>query len=254
MKNIGANIKYLRKQLGMSQEAFAEKIGLTRAVIGSYEEERAVPRIGVLQQLSKTFDISIDCLVNQNLWENNSKSAGVADFKVLTTVVDKDNKEQIIVVPAEASAGYTTGYADPDYIRKLPVFHLPIPELTREKTYRLFQIKGDSMQPITSGSYIICEYILDMQNISDGQPCIVLTRDDGIVFKRLYTQLTGLILLKSDNPDYRTYEIKTTEVLEIWKALGYISFQLPEKDDITIPKLHQMMIELKQEVNQLKKK
>lgn len=202
MNLIGSNIKHLRKSKGWTQGVLADKLGLTRAVIGTYEE----------------------------------------------------NREQIIVVPARASAGYTAGYADPEFIEKLPVFQLPIPELSREKTYRLFQIKGDSMEPIKSGSYIICEYLLSAQDIVEGEPYILLTRDDGIVFKRVYNQKAQGLLLKSDNPEYETCRLELNEVLEIWKALGYMSFQLPEKDEVTVTKLHGMMMGMKKELDDLKKK
>lgn len=39
--NVAYNIKYIRKLLGLTQERLAEKVGTSRAVIGSMEEERA---------------------------------------------------------------------------------------------------------------------------------------------------------------------------------------------------------------------
>lgn len=252
MKVIGSNIKHLRKQKGWTQEALAGKLGLTRAVIGSYEENRAVPKINVLQQIATLFGLSLDNLVTKKLWETGT-SETFADIRILTTTVDSENREQIVVVPAEASAGYTAGYADPEFIEKLPVFHLPVPELSRERTYRLFQIKGDSMEPIKSGSYIICEYLLNTEGIVEGTPHILLTRDDGIVFKRIYKHREQRLMLKSDNPEYEPYQLEMNEVLEIWKALGYMSFELPEKDEVTVSKLHGMMMGMKQELDRLKK-
>src|SRR6185503_14118792 len=97
------------------------------------------------------------------------------------------NKENIEVVPLKAKAGYKNGYADPDFIKKLPTFQLPI--LFDDRTYRMFQIEGDSMLPIPPKSWVIAEFIENWYDIKTGQPCILLTQDEGIVFKIVYNEL-----------------------------------------------------------------
>ena len=257
---IGQNIKYLRKSKGLTQEEIANKIGVNRAMIGSYEENRAVPKLSVLQDIAHYFSISIDNLINTKLWEksdDNSSSKYVKgnNLRIISTIVDKDDKELITTVPIQASAGYTKGYADPDYIEELPRFSMPLIELSKERTYRVFQIKGDSMEPIKSGSYIICEYLQDWKEIIDGKPYIVITQDDGIVYKRLYNKIneTAEIVLKSDNPEYEPYSLNIENVFEVWKALGFISFDLPEPDELSMNKLHQMVMEMKKDMDKLKK-
>jgi len=265
MESIGQNIKHLRKSKGLTQGELAQKVGVNRAMIGSYEENRAIPKLSVLQKLAYYFSITIDEMINNKLWEQSftgpyetkiSTYAKGKNLRILSTVVNQENKELITTVPVQASAGYTRGYADPDFIEELPHFSLPLVELSKEKTYRVFQIKGDSMEPVQSGSYIICEYVANWEEVTDGKPFILITKDDGIVYKRIYRnpENQGQITLKSDNPDYEPYEIKLEEVFEIWKALGYISFNLPEKtDDLNLSNLHHMIIDLKKEVEFLKK-
>ena len=176
-------------------------------------------------------------------------------MRIISTVVDKEDKELITNVPIQASAGYTNGYSDPTYIEDLPHFSLPLIELSKEKTYRVFQIKGDSMEPIKSGSYIICEYLSNWEEIYDGKPYILISKDDGIVYKRLFNKIgeTGEIVLKSDNPEYEPYSLNANEVFEVWKALGFISFSLPEPDDLSMNKLHNMIVGMKGEIDKLKK-
>ena len=53
---------------------------------------------------------------------------------MLTTTVDSKNKENIEVINQKASAGYRTGFADPEYIKVLPTFQLPF--LSADKKYR----------------------------------------------------------------------------------------------------------------------
>jgi transcriptional regulator with XRE-family HTH domain len=257
---LGLNIKHLRKKRKLTQDQLADKIGVNRAMIGSYEENRAIPKLSALRVISHYFGVSIDDLVNIDLsnHEKKEKSSQGIDVKgkslrVLSTIVDRDNEELITFVPIKASAGYTKGYGDPDFMEKLPRFSLPFAELSKERTYRAFQINGNSMDPIPSGSYIICEYLQNWDEIKDGKTYVVVTLDDGLVYKRLYKHENDSLLLKSDNPKYSPYTISSNTVSEIWKALGYMSFSLPEPDEMNLGKLTAMVYKMQNEIEDLKK-
>ena len=161
-----------------------------------YEEGRAVPRISVLQAISVYFSISLDDLICQDLSAlslTESKQAKRTDngsqLRVLATVVDNTNRELITVVPLKASAGYLNGYADPEYVGQLPRFTLPLPELAGERTRRVFQIRGDSMLPLQPGTYILCDYLQDWAELKDGETYILITLDEGVVYKRVYSKV-----------------------------------------------------------------
>src|SRR6185369_15226233 len=145
------------------------------------------------------------------------------NLRVLAITVDDENKENIEMIPAKAAAGYLTGYADPEYIQELNKFRLPFLPVG---TYRAFEIKGDSMLPVQPGSVIVGEYVDNWKQIKDGHTYIVLSKHDGIVFKRLFNQIeeNGTLILRSDNTSYPAYSIKVDEVLEVWKAVLNISY------------------------------
>ncbi len=259
-KLLGLNIKHLRKIRNLTQDQLADKIGVNRAMIGSYEEGRAVPKLPALQILSHYFNVSIDNLVNTDLSTENSSTGEVQNIdstgknlRVLTTLVDRDNKELITLVPVKASSGYTKGYADADFVETLPKFSLPFPELSKERTCRAFQISGNSMEPIPSGAYIICEYQQNWSDVKSGKTYIVVTKDDGVVYKRLYISDDNTVLLKSDNPEYNPYTIPLNSISEMWRALGYINFSLPEPDELHMGKLAAMIYKMQDEIDELKK-
>lgn len=262
MDNLFANnLKYLRKAKGLTQDQLADKIGVNRAMIGSYEEGRAVPKVGSLQDIAHYFGVTLDALVGSDLGLTSNKADGLqheiqkgTNLRILSTIVDRDNNELITLVPAKASAGYLNGYADPDYVETLPRFSLPFQELAKERSYRAFQITGNSMEPIPSGAYIITEYEQDWHNIKDGKPYVLVTRDEGIVYKRVYLHPSGELWLKSDNPQYETYSVHLGRILEVWKAVGYICTTLPESDSVSLTKLSMMVMEMKNEIDQLKSK
>lgn len=256
MSYLNQNIKYLRKNKGYTQSDLAERLGVTRSMIGAYEEERAEPKIETIQKLAYLFELSLEQLINQDL--NNGLDTPRVDEKgktlrILPIVIDQNNQEQISVVPVSARAGYTHGYSDPDYIRDLPKFNLPLPELYSGKSYRLFQIEGDSMLPIPDGSYIIGEYVENWQNIKEGESHVLITHSRGLVYKRVWREGTNL-LLKSDNLLYEPYRLPTEELIEVWRGLAYISFSLPgpeDKNESDIKQLSQIVLQLKSDMDAL---
>ena len=195
-----------------------------------------------MQKLSYLFQISLEDLINTELGKDEPGSPVDTEgrtLRVLPIVVDSENKEHITLVNESARAGYTGSYADPEFIESLPSFSLPVKSCTLSKTYRLFQINGDSMLPITSGSYVICGYVQDWSNIKDGECHVVVTRENGIVYKRIWRHPDAAeLLLKSDNPLYEPYTIGIAEVLEVWKARGYLSFDLPDVKGASISDVH----------------
>ncbi len=257
MNYLNQNIRYLRKENRLTQEEMAATLDVKRPMIGSYEEGRAVPKIAVIQKLSAFFNVSIDELVNHDLSKGyaSAKRAKGTQLRVLSTVVGQENNELVTLIPVKASAGYLCGYSDPEYIGSMPRFSMPFPELSRDRTYRVFQIKGESMLPVPSGAYIVCVYVQDWTGLKDGKTHIVITSGEGIVYKRVFNQIDEKrsLLLKSDNPDYKPYEVSVESVLEVWKALGYLSFDLPDAAMGNVQSLSNMILGMREEIAKLRK-
>ena len=223
------NIKYMRKQMGLTQAELAEKLGLKRPVIGAYEEGRAEPRLQTLTHMASFFGVNIDAIVNTDLSTGESSTdASGKSLRVLPIAIDaNDNTERTTLVPVKAAAGYTAGYGDIDFVSSLPTFSLPFPELPSDRTYRVFQIEGESMLPIPPGSYVISEYVQDWDNLKTDERYIFITKDDGLVFKRVrvHPHKRSYELI-SDNADFKPYFIKQSQVLEVWRAKGMMTFNM----------------------------
>lgn len=232
---LAANMRWMRRRLGWTQEELAERLGVGRSVVGSYEEGRAEPRYAVLLALTRLFDCTTEDLLQADgeagHWgPSRSARASGESLRVLTVGVrEEDNGEQISLVPQQAAAGYLQGHRDADYVARLPAFRLPVPELHAERTYRLFQIRGDSMLPVPDGSYVVAEFVADWRSIRAGQCAVVLSRGEGLVYKRVYPVFDqGYLELRSDHPAYQPYRVVLDQVMELWKVLGYLSFRLPD--------------------------
>jgi len=232
MSKIAANIRHLRELKKISQEQLADDLKITRSRLGAYEESRNEPPIDILIRLSDYFGVAIDALLKGDLTKTSPESLmKIGNNRILFPVmVDKEGNNLVELVPIKVSAGYTAGYNDPEYISALPTLRLPF--LFRERKYRTFQITGESMLPIPDKSYVTAEFVESLNEIRDGQAYIILTLDDGIVFKVAYNQARSKkkLLLKSLNPAYEPYEIGLDDIKEVWKFINYISHELPEPD------------------------
>ncbi|MBP8824711.1 MAG: LexA family transcriptional regulator [Flavobacteriales bacterium] len=258
----GPNIKLLRGRRGRSQEETAIALDVKRSSWSGYENGSAEPSLDLLVRISGYFKVGLDKLLKDDLTLLSESQLGILErggdvdlngrrLRVLATTVDRGDRENIELVNHKAKAGYALGYADPEYISVLPTFQMPF--LSRDRKYRTFQISGDSMPPVGEGSWVTGEYVQNWQTLRDGQPYIIITKEDGIVFKVVYNQLksTGTLLLCSTNPAYQPYEVPISEVLEIWKFVHFISHELPEPN-LSRDELSRSVLDLRKEVGQLR--
>ena len=222
------NIKFLRKRKNFSQEEMAIAIDSKRSVWNSYENNIASPPIDMAMRISDYFRISLDTLLRIDLTSLPESKVGELErgledyikgkyMRIIATTTNQQNEDNIELVSEKARAGYTAGYTDAKFISELPQFSLPF--LDKRKKYRSFQLSGDSMLPIKDKTYVTCEYVEDWMTLKDGECYVVLTREDGIVFKRVYNDIAKnkKLVLVSNNPLYKPYEVEIEQVMEIWK-------------------------------------
>ncbi len=264
MSIFSQNIKLLRKRKRFTQDEIAQSLSMKRSTLSGYENEVAHPNMQALVTLSDYFNVSIDTLIKVDLSkladsQINQLERGYDVFirgsklRILTTTVGLDNEENIELVAEKAKAGYTSGFADPEYIKILPTFRLPF--LSKQKKYRSFQISGDSMLPIPDGAYVTGEYVQNWNTIKDKGAYIILTLDDGVVFKVVENLIKkeNKLRLHSLNSLYEPYELLISEIREIWRFVNYISSDMPEANEMR-QDIAQSLDSLRREVKQMQTK
>ena len=255
MNNLASNLKYLRKTKKLTQQLFANELQIKRSLVGAYEEKRAEPKYELLQRFAEFYNISIDELLNDKInekWTPKPKSDW-ANVRVLSITVDSKNQENIELVSAKASAVYLNGYADPEYVGELPKFYLPI---FRQGTFRGFEIRGDSMLPLESGTIVIGQYLDDWSNLRLGETYIIISKNDGIVYKRIGSKFRDdkPLHLLSDNPIYEPYSIPWEDVIEIWTAKAFISTSFPEPTaEPTLENITSMVVQMQRSISDLQR-
>lgn len=239
MINFSGNIKLLRKRKGRTQDDVAVALKMKRSTLSGYENQVAKPSAEVLIAFADYYNVSVDTLLRIDLTKTSESVLSQIErgfdvyvrggkLRVLATTVDSNNNENIELVADKAKAGYTQGFADPDFIERLPVFQLPF--LPENKKYRTFQLNGDSMLPIPDGAWVTGEFVIDWQTLADGQACIISTLNEGLVFKVIENAIneSGEFVLHSLNPEYDAYSVPVNQITEIWRFVNYISHEMPD--------------------------
>src|SRR6266516_6909678 len=115
------NLKYQRKSRGWTQEEFKQKLRIKRSLLGAYEEERAEPRIDVLEVVCDIFKLTLDEILRKDL--SDHKGNYIAKRRAMKLA---GGRPDIPFVPVKAAAGYLAGYGDPEFIDELNTFTLPM--------------------------------------------------------------------------------------------------------------------------------
>lgn len=248
MSNAGKNLRYLRKLRGWTQDEFANKLNIKRSLVGAYEEERAEPKLEVMEQVCSIFKLSLEDFLFQDLSE--AKGGSYLDRRRQMKMVAES--AEIRFVPVKAAAGYMTGYADPEFVDELNTFTLP---MLAPGQYRAFEIMGDSMLPTPSGSVIVGEKVEGLDDLKNSNTYVVLSRNEGVAYKRVMrnNRLKNKITLISDNPQYEPYNVSSEDVLEIWKAV-FILQKANAAPRWDVNQLAGMVNNLQEQVITLKKK
>jgi transcriptional regulator with XRE-family HTH domain len=244
------NLRFFRAEKQMSQQQVATALDITRVRLAKYEEGKSEPPLDLLKLLAKYYHVTVDVLISVDC-----RKIPAADLMKLESnrllmpiTVDSKGRDNIELVPYKAKAGYTTGYADPEFIENLPQFKLPLPSGAK---YRAFPIVGDSMPPHKDGSFIVGKYLESAKEVKDGTTYIVVSKDDGIVYKRLYKKNKSTLLLQSDNTLYDAYEIRLSDIIEIWAFAASYCTKEHTPDDMNYESVADMFQTLRKEIKAL---
>jgi len=249
MTQFSDNIRFLRVQRKLTKAGIANMLDTKESTYASYESGRSEAPYEMLQRIARFHHISIDLLLSVDIRKvDMERLMKLEDNRiVLPITVDKAGENLIEIIPHKARAGYLAGYSDPEFIESLQ--HISLPFLRNGK-FRAFPIEGKSMPPFQDGSFIVGQYVEKAENIKDGQTYIMLTKNDGIVYKRVYRE-GKKFSFHSDNHEFETYDVKTSDILEVWEFACGFTLKEFEPDNVPQDTIRNMLMELKQDVKRL---
>lgn len=250
MSTFSDNLRYLRVKSGLTQQKIADELLIPRERYAKYEGTTDPP-LDCLQKISRYYHVSIDLLLSFDIrqvpYEDLIK---LEDNRILLPMaVDSEGENRIEIIPAKAQAGYLRGYADPEFIETLQ--HISLPFLRNGK-YRAFPVTGDSMPPHKEGSFVVGEYVERLDDVVDGKTYVLVTKTDGISYKRLSKNGKTSLIAASDNTVYEPYEVKASEVLEIWRYACSIATREFEQDDLGVMSVNDILQGIRQDFSALR--
>lgn len=247
------NIRSLRLKKKVSQEKVATSLLITRGRYAKYEDGTSEAPYEILKKISKYYQVSIDILLCVDVRKVKiDELVKLENNKLLLPVIVNNEGENFIeIVTQKAKAGYMNGYSDPEYIESLPRISLPFlgPGL-----YRGFPVEGDSMPPHEDGDIIVAKYIERLDEAVVGRTYIIITKNDGIAYKRLNKNKKNVLVLESDESFYTTYEVRASEIEQIWEFKCNLGKKDTKRANIIPGSVEEMFMELKNDIRRLERK
>lgn len=239
----GLELRHKIEQAGYSLTDIASLIGISPQNLQNKLNNQDV-KVGFLKDLAKAINKSIYYFLEadeKNVNLNVNPIVNLIGQKELFDQAKKEvsglhpgitgpRRENIMLVPVKARAGYLAGYGDREYIEQLEMFAIPG---CTNGSYRMFELEGESMYPtLSGGDFVVGRSETDCFNIKEGAIYIIVSRAEGIIIKRVLNvnKTAGKLVLGSDNPSYKPIELDCATVAEMWRFYCLVT-TLPGEQD-----------------------
>lgn len=255
MLYISGNLKFLRAKRNLSQREASDGMRFGLDQYKKYEYGKNTPPAESLLIISRFYHISIDLLLTVDLRKVSiEKLFTLEDNRIVLPITVDDNGDNMIeVVTNKAKAGYAAGgYADFSFISELDYIYLPW--LDKNEKHRVFPVDGDSMPPHNNKSSIIGKYVERLGDVVDGRTYIIITKNNEIVYKRLNKNGNNSFELISDNSFYKPYQVKFSDIAEIWEYVGSLERERFKPEAYDMNNLTMVIKKIERDMGEIKAK
>lgn len=203
--NVGEKIKFRRKELGLSADQLAEKLGKDRSTIYRYEskEIEKLP-VDIIEPLAKALLVSPQYLMgwtsekSESYFENH---APVIAQETITFPVIGDIAAGFDKIAVESWEGETV---------EIPLSYL---KGHSKDDFFVLSVKGDSMYPFyLEGDKVL---LLKQSTVDNGEVGAIIYNDECATLKKVEFIAKNLIKLIPLNPLYKPEEIKDEDVAHL---------------------------------------
>jgi SOS-response transcriptional repressor LexA len=218
--NIGDRMKQRRKQLKLTADEVAEKIGVSRSNVYRYEKGdiEKLP-LEVLEPLSEILQTTPQQLMG---WESGDDILPIYNqlepprqkkvYSFAESELEDQNKVVSFPVYGKTAAGTTpVTYGDPD------VEHKDFSSVPNGADVALV-VSGDSMEPLISDGSIV--FYKSQPHVENGEIAIIEIEGDGVTCKRVkFDYENEKIILQSENDKYEEMVFDHEQVRILGKVL-----------------------------------
>lgn len=213
MGTINARLRLIRKQLGMTQEQLAQRLGIGKAALSMIETGKASLSTRNKNILVQDFNINIE-------WLDTGKGRMFLAEPDLTAYTHRtDNTVPLQSVPLysmEGTAGLAPIFSSSDEVKPINFIHIP----NLPKCDGAIYIVGDSMYPLLkSGDIVLYKQINDIRDIFWGDMYLLSLDLDGEEYITVkYVQKSeheGYVKLVSQNQHHADKEVSIERIRAI---------------------------------------
>ncbi len=209
------NLKTLRKHQNLSQEQLADKLNLSRSIVGMWESGQRKPSFETLELLADFFNVRLDDLSGRK----NTDS-------LLSPTIATDTVTFPVI--GEIAAGYDH-FAVEDWSGEtveIPTYYL---KGRKQEDYFVLSVKGDSMYPLYMDNDKVL--ILKQSTLNYSGEIGAIVYDDCATLKKVeYVKGEDWLKMIPINPQYPPKRIEGVD-LESCKVLGIPKLLLREIND-----------------------
>jgi hypothetical protein len=217
-QRIGKFIAYQQ----VSRREFASRLGYTSSekINRLFRKDGAKPGFDIVADIANKFaNLNVDWLVTGR-------------GEMLKTEVEVNREvtghDAVAYVSLKNREGYRNGYDREDFIRQLPVFSFP--GLT-PGNFRMFEVGGRSLHPQLQDRDRVVGRWSTLQDLSEDQVCVLLTRDQGLLIRKVGGRDMGHLWIKANSlqrEEFPSLRIDERNILEVWEIVYLITRHLPE--------------------------
>ncbi len=219
MSLIGINIKKIRKVKGISQTEFAKLFGLTRANIGSYEEQRAEPKLDIILKIADFYKINISKLVTKELTVNEISNFNlISDFDTSKNKLNTGTK----YIPEELLKQFPKQKENLSFLKSLP--RIVFPFIDNKKNRLAIYNKGNELyfnnNGFLHGDILFLEKLLEF---TENNFFLGIVIDNKSINKGIVEIKDSSFLITPTNPNYKQKKIAINSSASAWKIKGCYS-------------------------------
>ncbi|RYZ23948.1 MAG: LexA family transcriptional regulator [Chitinophagaceae bacterium] len=233
------NIKEIRQLYNLTQEEFAQALGITRELVNKMEKGKCA--------VSKATRILIQNFQEAQKREEFSQ-ATVSDVQIFGSArprtqqpyfLERQSRQgshrptEVPLVGIKAQAGYVRGFEQTDYLDGLEKYSLPPGVNPTGAVWSYFEVDGESMEPVFFAGDLILASMLPQEDWDDVKnfSVYVLLTSERLMVKRVFRKSPDEWVLISDNEEaYPQVVLPVSELKQVWTFRRHIRARLPQKE------------------------
>ncbi len=191
---LGDNIKFLRKEKGLSQRRLADDLQVTQQAVGKWETGKSAPDTDMLRKIAEYFKTSVDFILGVDKLVENAVALNSGDYA--------------IPIIGTVKAGFNALAYNDD-------LGVEYANVRNPEEYFYLIVKGDSMEPrIKDGDLAL---VHKQNTLNDGELGVIVYGDNEGTLKK-FVKKGNTVILQPFNPEYEAKVLTGEELNDVYIA------------------------------------